>query len=55
MFKRICGKKFNKTHYFQAHQNICSEITQEKYIQQYEKINGVPKVVFVYWFGRANK
>jgi hypothetical protein len=59
MYKCLCGLSFNKIHYFQSHQNICSEIIQEKYIQQFEKtnfddiefINGVPKVVFVCWFG----
>jgi hypothetical protein len=59
MYKCSCGENFNKKYYFEAHQNICSEIIQEKYIQQYEKtnfddiefINGVPKVVFVCWFG----
>ena len=59
MYKCLCGLSFKKIHYFQSHQNICSEIIQEKYIQQFEKtnfddiefINGVPKVVFVCWFG----
>jgi hypothetical protein len=59
MYKCLCGEKFNKIYYFHNHQNICSEFNQKKYIQQYEKknfdniefINGVPKVVFVCWFG----
>jgi hypothetical protein len=59
MYKCLCGLSYNKIYYFQSHQNICSEIIQEKYIQQFEKtnfddiefINGVPKVVFVCWFG----
>jgi len=58
MHKCSCGETFNKAHHFQTHQNICSDIVQEKYIQQYEKknfdniefINGVPKAVFVCWF-----
>jgi len=59
MYKCLCSKTFNKSHYFKAHQNICADNIQEKYLQQYEKtnfdniefINGVPKVVFVCWFG----
>jgi hypothetical protein len=59
MYKCLCSKTFNKTHYFQAHQNICADIIQENILKQYEKpnfdniefINGVPKVVFVCWFG----
>jgi hypothetical protein len=59
MFKCLCSETFNKPHYFQAHQNICSDIIQENLLKQYEKpnfdniefINGVPKVVFVCWFG----
>jgi hypothetical protein len=59
MYKCLCGETFNKPHYFQAHQNICSDVIQENFLKQYEKtnfdniefINGVPKVVFVCWFG----
>jgi len=59
MYKCLCSKTFNKTHYFLAHQNICADIIQENILKQYEKpnfdniefINGVPKVVFVCWFG----
>jgi len=59
MFKCICEEKFKKSYYFQAHQNICIDFQREKYLSQYEKtnfdniefINGVPKVVFVCWFG----
>ena len=59
MYKCLCNLTFNKIYYFKEHQNICSDIIQEKYIQQFEKknfddiefINGVPKVVFVCWFG----
>jgi hypothetical protein len=59
MYKCLCSKTFNKPNYFQAHQNICSDVIQENFIKQYEKtnfdniefINGVPKVVFVCWFG----
>jgi hypothetical protein len=59
MYKCLCSEKFNKPHYFKAHQNICSEIIQENFLKRYEKtnfhniefINGVPKVVFICWFG----
>ena len=59
MYKCICGDKFNKPYYFQAHQNICSDVIQENFLKQYEKtnfdniefINVVPKVVFICWFG----
>jgi hypothetical protein len=59
MYKCLCSETFNKPHYFQAHQNICTDVIQENYLKQYEKtnfdniqfINGVPKVVFVCWFG----
>ena len=59
MYKCLCSETFNKPHYFQAHQNICSDVIQENFLKQYEKtnfdniefINGVPKVVFVCWFG----
>ena len=59
MYKCLCSETFNKPHYFQAHQNICADIIQENILKQYEKpnfdniefINGVPKVVFVCWFG----
>jgi hypothetical protein len=59
MYKCQCGEKFNKTYYFQAHQNICTDIIQENFREQFEKsnfdniefINGVPKVVFICWFG----
>jgi hypothetical protein len=59
MYKCLCSETFNKPHYFQAHQNICVDIIQENFLKQYEKtnfdniefINGVPKVVFVCWFG----
>lgn len=37
MHKCSCGLTFNKAHHFQTHQNICSDIVQKKYIQQYEK------------------
>ena len=59
MHKCSCGITFNKTHHFQSHQNICSDIVQENFLKKYEKknfdniefINGVPKAVFVCWFG----
>ena len=59
MYKCICSKTFNKLYYFQAHQIICSDTIQEKYIQHYEKtifddikfVNEIPQVVFVCWFG----
>lgn len=59
MYKCLCCETFNKPNYFQAHQNICTDIIQETILKQYEKqnfdniefINGVPKVVFVCWFG----
>ena len=59
MYKCLCSKTFNKPNYFQAHQNICLDVIQENFLKQYEKtnfdniefINGVPKVVFVCWFG----
>lgn len=53
----ICGQTFNKKHYFEAHMKSHDE--QKEYIEQYMKesldgiqyVNGVPKVVFVCWFG----
>ena len=59
MYKCICGKIFKKSYYYKDHQDICLDAVQEKYIQEYSKINldnikfinGIPKVVFVCWFG----
>lgn len=59
MYKCLCSETFNKPHYFKAHQNICTDVIQENFLKQYEKtnfdniefINGVPKVVFICWFG----
>ena len=62
MYKCSCGIVFNKIYYFKDHQKICSDILQEKYLENFEKtnfdniefINGIPKVVFVCWFGGYN-
>jgi hypothetical protein len=59
MYKCLCGKQFNKPRYFRDHQIICIDVIDEKHLNKYEKsnfdniefINGVPKVVFVCWFG----
>jgi hypothetical protein len=62
MYKCLCGNSFNKIYYFKNHQNICDDILQEQYLENFEKtnfdniefINGIPKVVFVCWFGGYN-
>ena len=36
MYKCICSKTFNRPHYFQAHQIICSDAIQENFIKHYE-------------------
>lgn len=54
-----CGKSFRKENYFKIHQNNCISINFEEKISPYIKnslkeieiISGVPKVVFVTWFG----
>ena len=62
-----CGLRFKKKHYFSAHKlqssELCSKINanekQNLFLKKYihksfnniEYINGVPKVVFVCWFG----
>jgi hypothetical protein len=62
MYKCLCGIVFKKNHHFINHKEICDDIYQEKYLEKFEKtnfdniefINGIPKVVFVCWFGGYN-